>query len=111
MAPRDVAVNQRLAVLYGRGERYADAARVCQVLSDVYPELGHDKDAARYQEAPRKYALRAPAPAPSMAARAPVPHAPVAPPPPMPTPVPPPTPTHPIPPDTAPSVHQFTYHV
>src|SRR5215472_11642111 len=69
MAPRDVTLNQRLAVLYARGERYADAARVCQVLSDVYHELGHAKDAVRYQEAARKYSLRAPGGAP-LAARA-----------------------------------------
>ncbi|HKF23698.1 MAG TPA: tetratricopeptide repeat protein, partial [Candidatus Angelobacter sp.] len=59
MAPRDVVLHQRLAVLYARAERYADAARMCQVLSDIYRELGHDKDAVRYQEAARKYALRA----------------------------------------------------
>src|SRR5262249_36426465 len=70
MAPHDVALNQRLAVLYARAERYADAARVCQVLSDVYHELGHGKDAARYQEAARKYSLRAPGgtPVPARAA-------------------------------------------
>jgi tetratricopeptide (TPR) repeat protein len=86
-APRDVSVNQRLAVLYTRSERYADAARVCQVLSDVYHELGHEKDAARYQEAARKYSLRAPSgsvlPAPP-AIRAAVPHLAAPPPAPMP---------------------------
>src|SRR5262249_34645374 len=55
----------RLAVLYARGERYGDAARVCQVLSEIYRELGHEKDAARYLEASRKYALRAPGGVPS----------------------------------------------
>jgi tetratricopeptide (TPR) repeat protein len=61
MAPRDITVNQRLATLYARAERYGDAARVCQVLSDVYMELGHAKESGRYLEAARKYSLRAPA--------------------------------------------------
>lgn len=84
MAPRDVALNQRLAVLYARSERYADAARVCGVLSDVYRELGHDKDAARYLEASRRYALRAPMPPPPATSRIPVSQPAVAPPPVMP---------------------------
>ncbi len=62
MAPRDVTVNQRLANLYARAERYGDAARVCQLLSDVYMDLGHAKESAKYLEASRKYSLRAPAP-------------------------------------------------
>jgi pilus assembly protein FimV len=65
MAPHDITLNQRLAVLYARGERYGDAARVCQVLSEIYRELGHEKDATRYLEASRKYALRAPGGVPS----------------------------------------------
>lgn len=60
MAPRDVTVNQRLATLYARAGRYADAARACQVLSEVYRELGHETEASRYLEAARNYALRAP---------------------------------------------------
>jgi pilus assembly protein FimV len=62
MAPRDVTVNQRLATLYARGGRYADAARVCQVLSDVYREAGHNTEGDRYLEAARSYAMRAPGP-------------------------------------------------
>src|SRR5437899_2743836 len=61
LAPRDITLHQRLAVLYARGERYADAARMCQILSDIYREEGYEKDFLRYQEAARKYALRAPA--------------------------------------------------
>jgi pilus assembly protein FimV len=60
LAPRDVTVNQRLATLYARGGRYADAARVCQVLSDIYREVGHTTEAERYLEAARNYARRAP---------------------------------------------------
>src|SRR5262245_56360670 len=40
---------------------------MCQVLSEIYRELGHEKDAVRYQEAARKYSLRAPAAAVSVA--------------------------------------------
>jgi tetratricopeptide (TPR) repeat protein len=60
LAPRDVTVNQRLATLYARGGRYADAARVCQVLSEIYREAGHNTEAERYLEAARSYSLRAP---------------------------------------------------
>jgi tetratricopeptide (TPR) repeat protein len=111
MAPRDVALNQRLAMLYARGERYADAARVCQVLSDVYHELGHAKDAARYQEAARKYSLRAPGGAPAVArATAAVPH--TAPPPPLPPiAMAPQAPVEVDLPTEAPSVQEFSFDV
>src|SRR5215831_18630470 len=71
MAPHDITLNQRLAVLYARGERYGDAARVCQVLSEIYGQLGHEKDAARYLEASRNYALRAPGGVPAQPPPAP----------------------------------------
>lgn len=61
LAPQDVNLNQRLASLYARAERYADAARMYQNLSRIYEELGHPNEAARYLEAAKKYALRAPA--------------------------------------------------
>src|SRR5579859_3598143 len=59
MAPRDVNLNQRLATLYVRAERYADAVRVCNVLSAVYSESGHATESARYAEAAEKYAEQA----------------------------------------------------
>ncbi|HSM88327.1 MAG TPA: tetratricopeptide repeat protein, partial [Candidatus Limnocylindrales bacterium] len=59
LAPHDITLNQRLATLYSRAGRFADAAKVCQTLSDIYRELGHEKEAAKYQEATRKYNLRA----------------------------------------------------
>jgi tetratricopeptide (TPR) repeat protein len=78
LAPQDVNLNQRLASLYVRAERFADAARMYQNLSKIYDELGHPTEAAKYLEAAKKYALRAPA-----AAAVPVmPVAQVAPPPP-----------------------------
>ncbi len=61
LAPQDVNLNQRLASLYVRAERYADAARMYQNLSEIYEELGHPNEAAKYSEAAKKYALRAPA--------------------------------------------------
>lgn len=79
LAPKDITLNQRLATLYARAERYTDAARICQNLSDIYRELGHANEAARYQEAARKYGLRAgigPATTPA------APRAPATPPPP-----------------------------
>jgi tetratricopeptide (TPR) repeat protein len=60
LAPHDVTVNQRLATLYARGARYADAARACQVLSEIYRQLGHETESARYLEAARNYNLRVP---------------------------------------------------
>jgi tetratricopeptide (TPR) repeat protein len=91
LAPRDVTVNQRLATLYARSGRHADAARACQILSEVYRELGHESESARYLEASRNYARRVPASAavapaaPPPAVRAPqpiaTPEAPIAAPP------------------------------
>jgi len=69
LAPQDITLNQRLATLYARAERWADAARMCQNLSDIYHELGHPTEAGRYQEAAKKYQLRAPGTSPAMAAQ------------------------------------------
>src|SRR5215813_5670692 len=60
LAPQDVNLNQRLASLYVRAERYADAAKLYRNLSDIYKELGHEPESAKYLEASRRYALRAP---------------------------------------------------
>ncbi|HEV2989064.1 MAG TPA: tetratricopeptide repeat protein [Candidatus Angelobacter sp.] len=59
LAPRDVNLNQRLATLYVRAERYVDAVRACKILSTVYSEAGHANEAARYAEAAQKYAEQA----------------------------------------------------
>lgn len=69
LAPHDVALNQQLASLYVRADRFADAAKVCKTLSEVFAEAGHAGEAERYAEASRKYALRAAsAPPPPVAA-------------------------------------------
>ena len=61
LAPQDVNLNQRLASLYVRAERFADAARMYRNLSKIYGELDHPAEAAKYLEAAKKYDLRAPA--------------------------------------------------
>lgn len=66
LAPKDVNLNQRLASLYVRAERFADAARMYQNLSKIYDELGHPTEAAKYLEAAKKFSLRAPAAAASV---------------------------------------------
>jgi tetratricopeptide (TPR) repeat protein len=73
LAPKDVNLNQRLASLYARAERYGDAARMYQNLSKIYDELGHPAEAAKYLEAAKKFALRAPATAAPVAPAAPPP--------------------------------------
>ncbi|HEX7287288.1 MAG TPA: tetratricopeptide repeat protein [Candidatus Angelobacter sp.] len=107
LAPQDITLNQRLATLYARAERWADAARMCQNLSEIYRELGHAQEAARYQEAGRKYMLRAPgasmaAPARAIAPPQPAPSIPVkAAPPPLVEPAP----------EEGPSVQEFSFDV
>lgn len=76
LAPKDVNLNQRLASLYARAERYGDAARMYQNLSKIYDELGHPAEAAKYLEAAKKFALRAPATAAPVAPAAPTAPAP-----------------------------------
>ncbi|PYP93307.1 MAG: hypothetical protein DMG65_01340 [Candidatus Angelobacter sp. Gp1-AA117] len=82
LAPHDIALNQQLASLYVRADRFADAAKVCKTLSEVFAEAGHAVEAERYAEASRKYGLRAAsmpaAPAPAAAAPPPPVTAPVA---------------------------------
>jgi tetratricopeptide (TPR) repeat protein len=113
LAPQDVNLNQRLATLYARAERYADAARMYQNLSQIYEEAGHPSEAAKYLEAAKKYALRTPAA--TAAAAAPAPAKPAWPP------VPAETKAAPAPPEpvaqvaaeieveAAPSVQEFTF--
>ena len=66
-APRDVLLNQRLASLYARTERYSDAARCCDILRAVYRKAGHHKLAAQYGEMSAKYHHRAGEPGPDFA--------------------------------------------
>ncbi len=50
IAPSDVRLNQRLAALYVRSERFADAAACCQTLASVYNEAGLSEEGSRYEE-------------------------------------------------------------
>ncbi|HET7442621.1 MAG TPA: tetratricopeptide repeat protein [Terriglobales bacterium] len=69
-APRDVRLNQRLAALHTRAERFAEAAVCCRTLESVYSEFGHPDEALRYGELATRYEERsglakaAPTPAP-----------------------------------------------
>lgn len=66
-APRDVRLNQRLAALHTRAERFAEAALCCRTLESVYSESGHPDEALRYGELATRYEQRSgsarPAPA------------------------------------------------
>ncbi len=65
LAPRDARLNQRLATLYIKAERYADAARACRVLAEVYQEAGHATESEKYTKAAKEYEERA-APTPAV---------------------------------------------
>ena len=58
-APRDVRLNQRLAVLHTRAERFAEGAVCCRTLESVYSEAGYPDEALRYGELASKYEERA----------------------------------------------------
>jgi hypothetical protein len=62
IAPLDITMNKRLAVLYAQGSRYRDAADRFDVLGRVYRELGHKAEEARYLKAALKYARLAQSP-------------------------------------------------
>ncbi len=57
-APHDVRLNQRLAALHTRAERFPEAARCCRTLQSVYSEAGYPEEALRYGELATKYEER-----------------------------------------------------
>ena len=57
-APRDVRLNQRLAALHTRAERFAEGAVCCRTLESVYSESGYPEEATRYGELATKYEER-----------------------------------------------------
>jgi tetratricopeptide (TPR) repeat protein len=57
--PNDLRINQRLAALYVRAGRLAEAAECCRKIHDVYLKAGFHDSALQYQEAAKKYAERA----------------------------------------------------
>ena len=68
-APTDVLLNQRLASLYVRAERFSDAARCCDVLHSVYRKAGHAELAKQYAEMSAKYHQRVGEPVPDFSAQ------------------------------------------
>ncbi len=57
-APRDLRLNQRLAALHTRAERFAEAAVCCRTLEAIYSEAGYPDEAVRYGELASKYEER-----------------------------------------------------
>ena len=69
-APNDIRVRQRLAVLYARVGRFADAANCCTALAEVHSGAGLDDQAQQFRQMAQKYSGQAagvPASAPILA--------------------------------------------
>jgi tetratricopeptide (TPR) repeat protein len=58
-APTDLRLNQRLAALHTRAERFAEAGVCCRTLQSVYSEADHPEEATRYAELAERYEQRA----------------------------------------------------
>ena len=58
-APRDLRLNQRLAALHTRSERFAEAGVCCRTLESLYYDGGFAENATRYAELAEKYEGRA----------------------------------------------------
>jgi tetratricopeptide (TPR) repeat protein len=54
-APRDVRLNQRLAALHTRFQRFTEAAVCCRTLEGVYHDAGYPDEAVRYGELAARY--------------------------------------------------------
>jgi tetratricopeptide (TPR) repeat protein len=59
LAPLDTNINQRLASLYARTGKMAEAAQRCAILNSVYKQAGLEDEAAKYGDVAAKYAERA----------------------------------------------------
>jgi tetratricopeptide (TPR) repeat protein len=57
-APNDLRLNQRLAALHTRAERFAEAGVCCRTLQGVYSEAGYPEEATRYGELADRYEQR-----------------------------------------------------
>lgn len=66
-APNDVRVRQRLAALYARLGRLADAAACCKVLSEVHSVAGNTDQAKQFRDIGARYEQQAGGTAPSAA--------------------------------------------
>ena len=54
-APHDVRLNQRLAALHTRAQRFTEAAVCCRTLESAYHEAGYPDEAVRYGELAARY--------------------------------------------------------
>jgi tetratricopeptide (TPR) repeat protein len=57
-APNDLRLNQRLAALHTRAQRFAEAGVSCRTLQSVYSEAGYPEEATRYGELADRYEQR-----------------------------------------------------
>jgi pilus assembly protein FimV len=57
-APNDLRLNQRLAALHTRAERFGEAGVCCRTLQSVYSEAGFPEEATRYGELADRYEQR-----------------------------------------------------
>jgi len=57
-APRDLRINQKLAALYTRAEKFTEAAVSCRTLESLYHDAGHAEEASRYGDLASKYEER-----------------------------------------------------
>ena len=57
-APSDLRLNQRLAALHTRAERFGEAGVCCRTLQGVYSEAGYPEEATRYGELADRYERR-----------------------------------------------------
>src|SRR5579863_9121497 len=62
-APTGLRLNQRLAALHTRAERFAEAGLCCRTLQNVYSEAGYPEEATRYAELAARYEERSASPA------------------------------------------------
>ncbi len=67
-APNDVRVRQRLAALYARLGRFADAAACCNVLAEVHTVAGNADQAKQFRDIGARYEQQAGGAAPSASA-------------------------------------------
>jgi tetratricopeptide (TPR) repeat protein len=58
LAPHDLRLNQRLAALHTRAERFAEAAVCCRTLQTLYSDAGYPDEATRYGELADRYEER-----------------------------------------------------
>jgi len=71
-APRDARLNQRLAALHTRFQRFTEAAVCCRTLEGVYHDAGYPDEAVRYGELAARYEQSAETTAPLPATSTPL---------------------------------------